>query len=199
MTGCCNGQPQYSALSANAWEGAFASPPLLQNLELRAPFASVTAGPNAPRSNVPGTIQGNFGWLNSATGLVNNTRIASDDVRGVVIPFRSMSGVNGGVVGGPRGLAGPHASWSWEFLDCSVSPPVLRVRPGLIVTLHARGNFWLRFAGGALYGNKVYASLTDGSAISGPAGGAELTPFLVCSTAPPGSLAIVSSAAFFTP
>jgi len=186
--------------SLGAYEGAFSSAPLLQNLELRAPFASVTAGPGAPRSNTPGTIQGRFGWLNSATGLVNNTRIASDDVIGVVVPFRSMNAANGGVVGGPRGLAGPRASWSWQFMDPTIAPAGgLRVRPGLVVTLHARGNFWLRFAGGALYGNSVYASLVDGQAVSGPAANTELTPFRVCSIAAPGNLATVSSAAHFPP
>ncbi len=185
--------------SLGAYEGAFATAPLAWNLELRAPFASVTAGPGAPRSAAPGTIQGRFGWLNSASGLVNNTRIASDDVRGIVIPFRSLSGANGGVVGGPRGLAGPQASWTWEFWDHNVSPPVLRVRPGLVVTLHARGNFWLRFPAGALYGDSVYASLADGSAVSGPAANTELTPFKVCSIVAPGGLAKVSSAAHFTP
>lgn len=186
-------------LAAFAYEGAFSSAPLAQNLELIAPFRSVTAGAGAPRSNTPGTIQGRFGWLNSATGLVNNTRVASDDTTGIVIPFRSLSGANGGVVGGPRGLAGPQASWTWEFIDRTVSPPVLRVRPGLVVTLHRGGNFWLRFAGGAIYGNTVYASLVDGSAVSGSASNTELTPFKVCSTVPPGGLAIVSSSAFFTP
>ena len=189
--------PGAALLNFGAYEGAFASQPLAQNLETRAPFQSVTAGPGAARSNVPGTIQGRFGWLNSASGLVNNTRLAGDDVLGVVIPFRSLNGANGGVVGGPRGLAGPQASWTWEFLDRTVSPPVLRVRPGLVVTLHARGNFWLRFPGGALYGNPVYANLTDGTAISGAAGGAELTPFKVCSIVAPGGLALVSSTAQF--
>lgn len=197
MSACCG--PGATLQSFGAYEGAFASAPLAQNLELRAPFRSVTAGPGAARSNTPGTIQGRFGWLNSASGLVNNTRIASDDVAGVVIPFRSLNGANGGVVGGPRGLAGPQASWTWEFWDHSVSPPVLRVRPGLVVTLHERGNFWLRFPGGAIFGNSVYASLVDGSAISGSAADSELTPFKVCSTVAPGGLAMVSSTAFFTP
>jgi hypothetical protein len=186
--------------SLGAFEGAFSSSPLAQNLELRAPFRSLTAGPSAPRSNIPGTIQGRFGWLNSESGLVNNTRVASDDAIGIVIPFRSLNGANGGVVGGPHGLAGAQNSWTWEFWDPTATPcGGLRVRPGLVVTLHSRGNFWLRFAGGALYGNTVYASLADGSAISGPASNAEATPFKVCSIAAPGSLGIVSSAAFFTP
>jgi hypothetical protein len=198
MGNCCS--PQNSPVAAFAYDGAFASAPLAQNLELRAPFASVVAGPGAPRSNFPGTIQGRFGWLNLSTGLVNNTRTASDDVIGIVIPFRSLNGANGGVVGGPRELAGWQNASTWQFFDPTVTPcGGIRVRPGLVVTLHARGNFWLRFAGGAIYGNSVYASLVDGSAVSGSAANTELTPFKVCSIAAPGNLAIVSSTAKFTP
>lgn len=200
MSGCCGpgALPLQGALGL--FEGAFASPPLHQNLEVRAPFASATAGPGAPISNTPGTIQGRFGWLNAESGQVNNTRIDVSDALGVVIPFRSMNTANGGVVGGSYRLAGPYAAWSWEFYDPTVTPcGGLRVRPGLVVTLHSRGNFWLRFPGGAIYGNTVYASLVDGSAISGSASDAEETPFLVCSIAPPGGLAIVSSTAVFTP
>jgi len=198
--GCCPSANGALVSLYGAYEGAFASAPIAQNLEARAPFHSVTAGPGAPRSNSPGTIQGRFGWLNSATGRVNNTRVDASDALGVVIPLRSLNGANGGVVGGPRALAGPQSAWTWQFYDPTVTPcGGLRVRPGLVVTLHSRGNFWLRFAGGALYGQTVYASLADGSAISGAASSAEATPFLVCSTSPPGQLALVSSAAFFTP
>jgi hypothetical protein len=65
--------------------------------------------------------------------------------------------------------------------------------------MHTAGNFWLRFAGGALPGNSVYASLVDGSAVSGSAADCELTPWFVCSIAPPGQLAIVSTTAKFSP
>jgi len=182
------------------YEGAFASAPLAQNLELLGPFRSVLAGETAARSNTPGTVQGRFGWLNPASGLVNNTRIDSTDTLGVVIPLRSLNGANGGVVGGPRGLAGSQASWTWEFWDWTVTPAGgLRIRPGLVVTMHTAGNFWLRFAGGALPGNSVYASLVDGSAVSGSAADCELTPWFVCSIAPPGQLAIVSTTAKFSP
>lgn len=185
--------------SLGAYEGAFASPPISPNLEARAPFASVLAGPGAPRSNDPGTIQGRFGWFNPDSGLVNNTRISAADMLGIVIPFRSLSSFNGGVVGGPPNLAGAQNAWTWEFWDSTIAPRgAFRVRPGLVVTLHARGNFWLRFAAGALYGNSVYASLVDGQAISGVADNAELTPFKVCSVAAPGDVGIVSSTAFFT-
>jgi len=194
-------QGQSNALGTfGAYEGAWASTPLAQNLELRAPFASVIGGPGAPVSNTPGTIQGRFGWLNPATSIVNNTRETPEDSLGVVIPLRSLNGANGGVVGGPRGLAGAQASWTWQFWDGTVTPAGgLRIRPGLVVTLHSRGNFWLRFAGGALPGNPVYASLADGSAVSGSAANCELTPWFVCSIAPPGNLAIVSTTAYFSP
>jgi hypothetical protein len=69
-----------------------------------------------------------------------------------------------------------------------------------VVTLHSRSNFWTKFPGGAIYGNQVYASLAgDGCPISRPADNAELTPFLVCSIAAPGNLAMVSSSANFSP
>lgn len=198
MTGCCG--PGAALSNFGAYEGQFASSPLAQNLELRAPFRSVLAQPGGPVSNVPGTIQGRFGWYDSSTNQVNNTRVTDGDALGVVIPLRSLNGSNGGVVGGPRGIAGGQASWTWEFWDPTVTPcGGLRVRPGLIVTLHTRGNFWLRFAGGAIAGNTVYASLVDGSAISGAASNAEATRFLVCYTMPPGALAMVSTTAIFTP
>jgi hypothetical protein len=177
------------------WPGAFATSPIAQNLETRAPFRSVLGGPGAWRSNTPGTAQGLFGWGNIATGLVNNTRVADSDAQGIVIPFRNFNMANGGVVGGPPSLGGWQASYTWEFQD----GPYLRVRPGLVVTMHDRGNFFLRFAGGAIYGAQVFASLSDGSAISGAAAGAELTPFLVVGGCAPGGLGIVSSSAFFTP
>jgi hypothetical protein len=184
-------------MNTEIYEGAFASRPIAQNLELLAPFASVTAGPGAPVSNVPGSLQGRFGWLNSASGEVNNTRISADDVLGVVVPLRSMNGANGGVIGGPRGLAGPQAAFTWQWFDPTVG--AWRIRPGLPVTLMRSGNFYLRFAGGALYGNRVYASLAgDGAAISGPADNAELTPWLVVNETPPGKLAKVSTQANFS-
>jgi hypothetical protein len=178
------------------YEGQFASPPIAQNLQLLAPFRSVTSGPNGWRSNTPGSIQARFGWGNSASGLVNNTRETAADALGVVIPLRSLNGANGGVTAGAVGIAGPQAAFTWQFYDPTVRG--WRIRPGLGVTLHGAGAFWLRFPGGALYGQQVYASLTDGSAISGAAAGAEVTPWLVCSIARPGELALVSTAANFS-
>jgi hypothetical protein len=183
-------------MNVEAYEGAWASPPLAQNLELLAPFASVLARPGAPVSNEPGTIQGRFGWLNPATGIANNTRETDADTLGVVIPLRSMNGANGGVVGGPRGLAGPQAASTWQYFDPTVG--AWRIRRGLVVTLMRSGNFWLKFVGGAIVGSPVYASLVDGSAISGAMPNAERTPWLVVSEARPGELAKVSTQAIFS-
>ena len=165
-------------------EGAFASLPLGRNREILAPFASALAGAGSYTAPEGGTIMGRFGWADPATGLVNNTRTSPADQIGIVLPYRDRSGAS--VVG---------VGWTWSFFDPVAN--AYRVREGLSVTLMSRGNFWLRFAGGAYYGQPVYASLVDGSAISGDTGGAELTPWIVCSNANPGCLAIVSSTAKF--
>jgi hypothetical protein len=200
-------QGAQGALMGN-YEGAFASWPIAQNLEARAPFRSVNAGVHAWTSDsaAGGVLQGRFAWGDPSTGTTQNIRVTAQDAQGIVIPFRSLNGANGGVVGGPKYLAGWQASYTWEFYDPTATPwPFggLRVRPGLVVTMHDRGNFWLRFAGGGIAGNTVYASLVDGSAVSGlptaPPANCEATPFLVCYNIMPGQLGIVSSAAFFTP
>jgi hypothetical protein len=129
-----------------------------------------------------GTIAARFGWANPATGLVSNTRISAQDQIGIVLPNSSR----GGVVG-----FGP----SWRFFDPAVQ--AFRIRQGIGVTLIAAGPIWLRFAGGAIAGQPVYASLTDGSAISGAAANSELTRWVVASNAGPGALAVASTYAFF--
>lgn len=165
---------QVGPFNAQVYEGAFCSQPVQGNLERN--FPSVLA--NAPGGLVAapaGTIQGRFGWA-SATGIVNNTRVDATDVLGVVIPLQRL---------------GP----TWQFYDPVVN--AWRIRGGINLTLMAQGDFWLRFAGGAYTGTPVYASLVDGSAISGETDGAELTRWLVCSNAAPGCLAKVSSYATF--
>lgn len=164
----------YSPLVPQAYEGAFASLPLQNNLERV--FPSVLCGQGGFVSSTPGTIQGRFGWGNVDTREVANTRLDATDTLGVVIPLERYGA-------------------SWQFYDRLVRG--YRIRPGLNMTLMAQGNFWLRFAGGASAGNPVYASLVDGTAISGETDGAELTPWFVCSNANPGALAMVSTYAKF--
>lgn len=170
------------ALSTQVFEGAFASPALFQNGERRMP--SAPAGAGAYVAPAGGTIQGRFGWGNVPAGTVNNTRLDASDQLGVVLPIRVQSGAM--VIGW---------GWTWEFYDPTVK--AFRIRQGIVVTLMAEGNFWVRFAGGAYTGEPVYASLVDGSAISGQTDNAELTPWTVCSNAGPGQLAMISTYAKF--
>lgn len=169
-------------LGAQVFEGAFASRATYQNGQNR--FPSAPAGAGAFVAQPGGTIQGRFGWGDPATGLVANTRVTSADQIGIVLPLQIS---NGSLVQG--------YGWSWQFWDPLVC--AWRIRQGINLTLMAEGEFWLRFAGGAYTGESVYASLVDGSAISGQTDDAELTRFKVCSNAGPGCLAMVSPYAFF--
>lgn len=165
----------YSPLYPQVYEGAFASLPLQANLERN--FPSVLCGAGGFVSCSPlGTLQGRFGWGDITTRQVNNARLNASDSLGVVIPLERY---------------GP----TWQYYDRSFN--AYRIRAGLNMTLMAQGNFWLRFAGGAYAGQPVYASLVDGSALSGETDGAELTPWFVCSNAGPGRLAMVSTYAKF--
>lgn len=170
------------ALNVRAFEGAFASRAIFDNLETV--FPSALAGAGAYVAPAGGTIQGRFGWGNVPAGTVGNTRTDASDQLGMVLPLRAQSGAN--VTGW---------GWTWQFYDPTVN--AFRIREGLPVTLMSQGNFWLRFAGGAYTGEPVWASLVDGSAISGETVGAELTPWFVCSNANPGQLAIISTYAKF--
>lgn len=177
------------------YEGAFASRVLAQNLETLAPFTSALAGAGSFRAGAGGVLQGRFGFGSASTGYVLNSQSDPSDILGVVIPLRSVNTANGGVIGGPPAFGGPVAALSWQFFDRAFK--AWRIRQGLVVTFMPAGNFWLRFAGGANYGDTVYASLTDGSALSGASAGYIATPFKVCSQAKAGALAIVSSTATF--
>lgn len=177
------------------YEGAFASRVLAQNLETLGPYASALAGSGAWKAAPGGVLQGRFGFGDPSTGLVQNAQQTPTDTVGVVVPLRSVNAANGGVIGGPPAFGGPAASWSWQTWDRAYR--AWRLRAGIVCTLMTGGNFWLRFAGGANYGDTVYVSLTDGSAISGALAGAIQTPWMVCSNARAGSLAIVSTTASF--
>lgn len=180
-----------------SYEGAFASRVLGQNLETLAPYASALAGAAAWVAGPGGLLQGRFGFGNPLTGLVLNSQTTLADMLGVVIPLRSVNAANGGVIGGPPAFGGPIASWSWQTWDKVYR--AWRLRQGLVANIMPTGNFWLKFAGGANYGDTVYASTTDGSAVSGAGvAGTVGTEFKVCGRGGPGSLVVVSSTAFFS-
>lgn len=184
----------FGTFTGAPYEGAFASRVLGQTLETLAPFASALgsfqAGPG-------GVLQGRFGFADTATGFVFNQGLGLPNGApfGVVIPLQSVNNANGGVIGGPARFGGPQARRTWQTFDRAAK--AWRMRAGIVATLMPTGNFYLKFAGGANYGDTVYASLTDGSAISGVASVAVATAFKVVSPAGPGCLAVVSSTARF--
>lgn len=179
------------------YEGAFASRVVSQNLETLAPFSSVLAGAGAWRAGLGGLLQGRFGWGVAATGFVLNSQTNDNDALGIVIPLQSVNYANGGVIGGPAKFGGPQAAWTWQVYDRRYN--AFRLRQGIVATLMDRGNFFLRFAGGANYGDSVYASTVDGSAIAGnPGANAVLTAFKVVGRGGCGSCLVrVSSTAKF--
>lgn len=175
-----------SALGGYPYEGAFVSPPIDRSggPTWANPVPSVLAGPGALRAAPGGTLEGRFGWANPATGLVSNTRVTAADQIGIVTPYRNRSG---------QGVLG--ANWTWHTYDAAARG--FRIRQGLNVNLQAAGPVWARFAGGAYAGQIVYASLIDGTAISGETSDAEASPWVVSSNCDPGNLAIISTSAKF--
>lgn len=181
--------------SFGLYEGAFCSPVLGQNLETLGPYASGLSGSGSFVAGPGGVLQGRFGFADPSTGHVLNSQTTPADAFGVVIPLQSVNAANGGVVGGPQSLGGPMARWTWQTWDAVNK--AWRLREGLISNLMPAGNFWLKFANGANYGDIVYASITDGTAQSGVTDGCIETVFRVIDNAAPNNLARVSSTARF--
>ena len=65
---------------------------------------------------------------------------------------------------------------------------------GFGITLYDKGDFWARFAGGATIGQKVFASITNGTVTSAATAPADTvdTGFVVASTAVAGALAKIT-------
>ena len=74
----------------------------------------------------------------------------------------------------------------------------LYLRKGFPATVLTRGNLRVRFPSGAVAGQSVYASLLDGTQISGYSANAELTPWFVVSNCAPWGYALISTWSTFT-
>lgn len=136
----------------------------------RNPAMPALAGPGALTAGDAGCILGRFAWADPDTGQCGNTPI--DDVTpGVALP-----------------VCGP---WTLAYWSMTYRARVLRAGYG--VTLLWKGDVWLRFAGGATPGQRVYASSVDGSAISGYSASGVPTGFSVTRGCQPGELATVST------
>lgn len=169
---------QTSPLACNAFEGAFAMPNPQWQPAGFPPYPSAPAGAGQFVAAPGGLIQGRFGWGDPSTGFVTNTPVAGASL-GVVVP-----------------IMGWRATWGRVFFDPTVC--AVRIRQGLPVTIMTNGPFWLRFAAGAVAGQRVYADNVDGHAISGNTGsGITPTQWAVSTGCGPGGLAIVSTSAFY--
>lgn len=157
-----------------AFEGAFAQYNPVYNPGYNPPFATLTLGLGT-RAGSLGVLQGRFGWADPDTGFVTNTP----------------------VVGGAPYIVQPDVRGGYSRVTFDEVVKAWRIRAGLPVTLFTDGPFWLRFAGGAFVGARVYASNVDGAAISGNTAGATATPWYVSTQAQPGGMAIVTSTGKF--
>lgn len=118
------------------------------------PRASMIAGEGALVAGPDGVVLGRFGFANNANGVVTSAAPA-------VTTFRT----------GFAARAQPALLTGW------LEGAGMTLQGGLEVTLHVKGDFWARFAGGAVMGQSVFASYADGSALSavkatGPTGAA---------------------------
>lgn len=123
----------------------------------------------ALRACSDGIAMGRFGWVDFAAYNVANAQVDPTQPIGFVLAIA--------------------ARWTGSY----ILDGTRYIRPGLPVTLMSRGDFWCRFPYGAIQGDVVYADATDGTARSGVASGAVITPFRVVSFAAPGELAIIST------
>lgn len=144
-------------------------------------WVSLSAEGGAFASGLGDTIMGQFVWCDPNTGTVANTRTQPYQVQAFL----------------------PTEYGSWNKVYIAPSPTNSSVtnrylRQGYPCTPIVRGDFWALFAAGAVAGQQVYASLVDGSPISGYALNAEPTNWTVINSCGANSLAVISTWSTFT-
>lgn len=104
------------------------------------PFSSLLATAGALVCGAAGVIVGRFAFAKNADGVTTNQHPGVASRLGFV--GREQTGA---------------------MITGFLAESTLTVLKGYGVTLYSRGEFWGRFAGGAVMGQKVYASFYDGS------------------------------------
>ena len=132
------------------------------------PRAVLLAGLQQFLAAEDGLAVARFAWADLGTGFAANARTDPAQLLGFVLPL-----ANGRAIRIHRGQR--------------------YARPGVSVTLMKSADVWVRFPYGASAGQQVYASIVDGTAISGEAADTEPTPWFVVTSAQPGGLAIIST------
>lgn len=128
------------------------------------PKASLLAGEGALVAGTNGVIVGRFAWVTN--GVVSNTG----------------TGVPDGFV---------HREGQASITDW-LAESSMTIQPGFQMTLMTAGDFWVKTAGVATVGQKIFAKLSDGSITTGAAGatvaGYVETKFVVGSAGAAGEL-----------
>ena len=159
------------------------------------PYASVASPtPHAAVAGPSGVVFNRFGWLDPDSGQVSNV-YAPATLLGLVLPQPFRYARNG---------------WMLAYWDPARG---LVLRSGMMITLAAQGDFWVRFPLGAQVGQQVWANQADGTPATGivnpwtagssvPAGSADYTAgagayqatcWTAMTAALPGELALISS------
>ena len=133
------------------------------------PYHTVLAGEGALKAGAGGVKIGVFAWVDPATGLVTNAQVAN------------------GVLGFVR-------RDNTALINQYLAESSMLIPAGFGITLYDKGDFWARFAGGATIGQKVFASITNGTVTSAATAPADTvdTGFVVASTAVAGALAKIT-------
>lgn len=132
------------------------------------PRASILGAPGQFVAPASGIVVGNICWADITTGTVT---------QGYTATYQ---------------MAMLHRENN-ALITAFLGEAVYVVNPGLPLALFVQGDFWGKFAGGAAPGDKVYAHPTTGALQNSNAGGAILTPWIVCSVAAAGDIAKIST------
>ncbi|ENF25979.1 hypothetical protein ECP030481610_1105 [Escherichia coli P0304816.10] len=106
------------------------------------PKASLLAGEGALVAGANGVVVGRFAWVSN--GVVNNTG-----------------------TGAPAGFVHREGQASVTTWLCESS---MTIQPGVQMTLMTAGDYWVKTAGAATVGQKIFAKLSDGTITAGDAG-----------------------------
>lgn len=133
------------------------------------PYHTVLAGEGALKAGADGVTIGAFAWADPTTGLVSNKYVQN------------------GVLGFVR-------RDNTALINQYLAEASLLIPAGFGVTLYDKGDFWARFQNGATIGQKVFASIADGSVIAADTAPADTvdTGFVAASNATAGSLAKIT-------
>lgn len=133
------------------------------------PYHTMLVGEGEAKAGENGVTVGRFAWFDPETGTASNVKCAN-------------------------GLIGFIRRDNIAMIIQFNQEANMLIPKGFGVTLYDGGDFWARFAAGAQIGQKVFASIADGSVIAATEAPADTedTGFIVASKAEAGALAKIT-------